>query len=126
MYLRAGDASRAARILDLDAIGRGRRFGDRWSVAHGLALASWASRELGRAEQAVAFATESLELRRAEGDRYGEAECLALLAAATPATGDDVTAVELLHESRAIRVAIGDRAGVADCDAALVSLATHV
>ena len=125
VYLRAGDASSAARILDLDAISRGRRFGDRWSVAHGLALASWASRELGRTEQAVAFATESLELRRAEGDRYGEAECLALLAAAARATGDEVAAVERLHESRTIRVVIGDRGGVAECDAELASLTAH-
>ena len=123
--LRAGDADRAAAILELDAISGVRRFGDRWSVAHGLALASWASRVAGRTEQAVAFATESLELRRAEGDRYGEAESLALLAAAARATGGEVAAAELLQQSCTIRVAIGDTAELAECDTELAALVAH-
>src|SRR4029453_12262418 len=61
-FLRLGDAARAAEILEINGL---RRFGDRWGVAHGLALASWASRLLGLNEQAVAFGTESLALRRA-------------------------------------------------------------
>jgi tetratricopeptide (TPR) repeat protein len=115
-FLRLGDAARAAEILEINGL---RRFGDRWGVAHGLALASWASRLLGRNEQAVALGKESLALRRAEEDRYGEAESLALLAAAASASGDGATSVTLLQQSRAIRLAIGDRAGVAECDAAL-------
>jgi predicted ATPase/DNA-binding SARP family transcriptional activator len=119
VFLRAGDAARAAAILDIDSIAGVRRFGDRYSVAHGLASASWASRLLGDLPRAVSFAEESLELRRAEGDRYGEAECLALLAAAARAAGDEPHATELLQSSRAIRLAIGDAAGVAECDAEL-------
>ena len=123
VLLRSGEAERAAEILAIDSISGVRRFGDRWSVAHGLALASWASRLLGRVERAVTFAQESLELRRAEGDRYGEAESLALLASATRARGDDATATELLHLSRGIRAEIGDAAGLAECDDELAHLA---
>jgi tetratricopeptide (TPR) repeat protein len=122
-FLQLGDAARAAEILEIDSVNGFRRFGDRWGAAHRLALASWASRLLGRNEQAVAFAKESLALRRAEEDRYGEAESLALLAAAASATGDEATSFALLQQSRDIRHAIGDRAGVADCDAALTRLA---
>jgi len=119
-FLRLGDAARAAEILEINGF---RRFGDRWGVAHGLALASWASRLLGHNEQAVAFGEESLALRRAEEDRYGEAESLALLAAAASANGDEATSFTLLQQSRGIRQAIGDRAGVAECDAELARLA---
>lgn len=119
-YLRLGDAARAAEILEINGF---RRFGDRWGVAHGLALASWASRLLGRNEQAVVFGEESLALRRAEEDRYGEAESLALLAAAASANGDEATSFTLLQQSRRIRQAIGDRAGVAECDAELARIA---
>jgi tetratricopeptide (TPR) repeat protein len=119
-FLRLGDAARAAEILEINGL---RRFGDRWGVAQGLALASWASRLLGLNEQAVALGTESLALRRAEGDRYGEAESLALLAAAARASGDEATSFTLLQQSRSIRDAIGDRAGVAECDAALARIA---
>ena len=85
-FLRLGRAARAAEILEINGL---RRFGDRWGVAHGLALARvGASRLLGVNEQAVAFGTESLALRRAEEDRYGEAESLALLAAAASANGN--------------------------------------
>jgi len=119
-FLRLGDAARAAEILEINGF---RRFGDRWGVAHGLALASWASRLLGRNEQSVAFGNESLQLRRAEEDRYGEAESLALLAAAASANGDEATSFTLLRQSRAIRQAIGDRAGVAECDAELARIA---
>jgi non-specific serine/threonine protein kinase len=122
-YIRKGDPATAATMLQIDSMAGVRRFGDRWSVAHGLAVASWASRLLGRFDRAVAFATESLELRRAEGDRYGEAECLALLAAAARATGDETTALGLLRESRDIRSAIGDAGGLAECDAELAQLA---
>ncbi|MEO8563082.1 MAG: protein kinase [bacterium] len=122
VYLREGNAAAAAEILEIDSISGVRRFGDRWSVAHGLALASWASRLLGRIDQAVAFATESLELRRAEADRYGEAESLALLAAAARARADDGVAADLLRRSRSIRNAIGDAAGLAEADAALVGM----
>src|SRR4029078_12117644 len=66
-FLRLGRAARAMEILEIDGL---RRFGDRWGVAHGLALASWASRLLALNEQAVALGNESLALRRAEGDRY--------------------------------------------------------
>ncbi|HEY6825598.1 MAG TPA: tetratricopeptide repeat protein, partial [Gemmatimonadaceae bacterium] len=119
-FLRLGDAARAAEILEINGF---RRFGDRWGVAHGLALASWASRLLGHTEQAVEFGKESLALRRAEEDRYGEAESLALLAAAASAQGDEVTSFTLLQQSRGIRQAIGDRAGVAECDAELAQIA---
>jgi tetratricopeptide (TPR) repeat protein len=119
-FLRLGDAARAAEILEINGL---RRFGDRWGVAHGLALASWASRLLGLNEQAVAFGKESLALRRAEGDRYGEADSLALLAAAASANGDEATSFTLLQQSRGIRQAIGDRAGVAECDAELARFA---
>jgi predicted ATPase/DNA-binding SARP family transcriptional activator len=119
-FLRLGRAARAAEILEINGL---RRFGDRWGVAHGLALASWASRLLGLNEQAVALGNESLALRRAEGDRYGEAESLALLAAAASASGDEATAFTLLQQSRGIRQAIGDRAGVAECDAELARMA---
>jgi predicted ATPase len=120
--LRQGDAPAAAEILELDAISGIRRFGDRWSVAHGLALASWTSRLLGRNDQAVAFAEESLELRRAERDRYGEAECLALLAAAARVNGDGACAEDLVRRSREIRATIGDAAGLAECDLELSHL----
>src|SRR5919109_827642 len=73
-YLRLGDATRAAEILEINSVNGFRRFGDRWGVAHRLALASWASRLLGLNEQAEALGRESLVLRRAEEDRYGEAE----------------------------------------------------
>ena len=119
-FLRLGDAARAAEILEINGL---RRFGDRWGVAHGLALASWASRLLGLNEQAQSLGRESLELRRAEGDRYGEAESLALLAAVARATGDEATSFTLLQQSRGIRLAIGDRAGVAECDAELARIA---
>jgi hypothetical protein len=122
-YIRKGDPATAATILQIDSMTGVRRFGDRWSVAHGLAVASWASHRLGRFDRAVAFATESLELRRAEGDRYGEAECLALLAAAARATGDETTALRFLRESRDIRSAIGDAGGLAECEAELAQLA---
>jgi hypothetical protein len=122
-HLRDGNAARAAEILEIDSISGVRRFGDRWSVAHGLAVASWASRLLGRTDHAIALAEESLELRRAEGDRHGEAECLVLLAAAARVNGHDATAVELLQQSREIRAAIGDAAGVAECDAELSHIA---
>jgi predicted ATPase/DNA-binding SARP family transcriptional activator len=121
-YLRQGDAARAAAILEIDSMKGVRRFGDRWSVAHGLALASWASRLLDRIDGAAALANESLALRRAEGDRYGEAESLALLAAAERAGGRETTAVALLQESRGIRAAIGDVAGVAECDTDLATM----
>ena len=91
-------------------------------VAHGLALASWASRLLGLTEQAVALGKESLALHRAEGDRYGEAGSLALLAAAASASGDEPTSFTLLQQSRGIRLAIGDHAGVAECDAELARI----
>jgi tetratricopeptide (TPR) repeat protein len=119
-FLRLGDAASAAEILEINGL---RRFGDRWGVAHGLALASWASRLLGLNEQAVAFGKESLALRRAEGDRYGEAESLAMLAAAASANGDETTSFALLQQSRGIRQAIGDRAGLAECDAELARIA---
>jgi predicted ATPase/DNA-binding SARP family transcriptional activator len=119
VHLRQGDAARAAEILEIDSISGVRRFGDRWSVAHGLALASWASRLLGRLDQARAFAEESLALRRAEADHYGEAECLALLAAVARANGKDAHATDLVMQSREIRARIGDVAGLAECDAAL-------
>ena len=122
-FLRLGDAARAAEILEINSINGLRRFGDRWGVAHGLALASWASRLLGLNEQAVALGKESLALRRAEEDRYGEAESLALLAAAASANGDEATSFTLLQQSRGIRQAIGDRAGVAECDAELARIA---
>jgi predicted ATPase/DNA-binding SARP family transcriptional activator len=122
-FLRLGDAARAAEILEIDSVNGFRRFGDRWGVAHRLALASWASRLLGLNEQAVAFGEESLALRRAEEDRYGEAESLALLAAAASANGDEATSFKLLQQSRGIRQVIGDRAGVAECDAALARIA---
>ena len=124
VLLRSGDAARAASILEIDSIAGVRRFGDRWSVAHGLARASWASRLLGDLARAASFAEESLALRRAEGDRYGEAECLALLAATARASGDERRAAELLRSSRAIRAAIGDAAGVAECDAELAHAGT--
>jgi predicted ATPase/DNA-binding SARP family transcriptional activator len=119
-FLRLGRAARAAEILEINGL---RRFGDRWGVAHGLALASWASRLLGLNEQAESLGKESLALRRAEGDRYGEAESLALLAAAASARGDEATWFTLLQQSRGIRQAIGDRAGVAECDAELARIA---
>jgi predicted ATPase/DNA-binding SARP family transcriptional activator len=122
-FLQLGDAARAAEILEINSINGFRRFGDRWGVAHRLALASWASRLLGLNEQAVAFGKESLALRRAEEDRYGEAESLALLAAAASANGDEVTSFTLLQQSRGIRQAIGDRVGVAECDAELARIA---
>ena len=122
-FLQLADAARAAEILEINSINGFRRFGDRWGVAHRLALASWASRLLGLSEQAVAFGKESLVLRRAEEDRYGEAESLALLAAAASANGDEATSFTLLHQSRGIRQAIGDRAGVAECDAELARIA---
>jgi non-specific serine/threonine protein kinase len=122
-FLQLGDAARAAEILEINSINGFRRFGDRWGVAHRLALASWASRLLGLNEQAVAFGKESLALRRAEEDRYGEAESLALLAAAASANGDEATSFTLLQQSRGIRQAIGDRAGVAECDAELARIA---
>jgi predicted ATPase len=121
-FLQVGDAARAAEILEINSVNGFRRFGDRWGVAHRLALASWASRLLGLNDQAVAFGTESLELRRAEEDRYGEAESLALLAAAARAKGDEATTLTLLHQSRGIRETIGDRAGVAECDAELARI----
>lgn len=124
LHLRGGDAEGAAAILAIDTMPGVRRFGDRWSVAHGLAVASWASRLLGRLEQAAALAAESLDLRRAEGDRYGEADSLAHLAAARRAMGDEGAAIELLQRSRTIRETIGDRAGLAECDAALSRAAT--
>jgi predicted ATPase/DNA-binding SARP family transcriptional activator/tRNA A-37 threonylcarbamoyl transferase component Bud32 len=119
VFLREGNAARAAEIMELDSISGLRRFGDRWGVAHGLAVASWATRLLGDNVRAIAFAEESLEIRRAVGDLYGEAESLALLAASARATGDDRGAVELVQASRAIRAAIGDAAGLAECDAEL-------
>ena len=122
-FLQSGDAARAAEILEINSPNGFRRFGDRWGVAHRLALASWTSRLLGLNEQAVAFGDESLALRRVEGDRYGEAESLALLAAAANANGDEATSFALLHQSRGIRQAIGDRAGVAECDAELSRIA---
>jgi predicted ATPase/DNA-binding SARP family transcriptional activator len=122
-FLQLGDAARAAEILEINSVNGFRRFGDRWGVAHRLALASWASRLLGFNEQAVAFGNESLALRRAEEDRYGEAESLVLLAAAASATGDEATSLTLLQQSRGIRQAIGDRAGVAECDAELARIA---
>jgi len=122
-FLQLGDAARAAEILEINSVNGFRRFGDRWGVAHRLALASWASRLLGLNEQAVAFGKESLALRRAEEDRYGEAESLALLAAAAGANGDETTSFTLLQQSRGIRQAIGDRAGVAECDAELARIA---
>jgi tetratricopeptide (TPR) repeat protein len=121
VFLRQGNAVRAAEILEIDSISGVRRFGDRWSVAHLLALASWASRLLGRVDAAIAFAQESLELRRAEGDRYGEAECLALLAA-TQVNRDNARALDLIQESRGIRASIGDAAGLAECDTELSRL----
>jgi predicted ATPase/DNA-binding SARP family transcriptional activator len=121
-FLQLGDAARAAEILEINSINGFLRFGDRWGVAHRLALASWASRLLGVNEQAVAFGQESLTLRRAEEDRYGEAESLALLAAAASANGDEATSFTLLQQSRGIRQAIGDRAGVAECDAELARI----
>jgi len=121
--LQLGDAARAAEILEINSTNGFRRFGDRWGVAHRLALASWASRLLGLNEQSVAFGKESLALRRAEGDRYGEAESLALLAAAAGANGDETASFTLFQQSRGIRQAIGDRAGVAECDAALARFA---
>ena len=120
--LRQGDARRAAQILAFDSISIARRFGDRWSAAHGLALASWTARLLGRLDQATAFAEESLTFRRAEGDRHGEAECLALLAAVARESGDPARATTLMRESRSIRAAIGDLAGLADCDGELSRL----
>jgi tetratricopeptide (TPR) repeat protein len=120
VFLRQGEAARAAELLEIDSISGVRRFGDRWSVAHLLALASWASRLLGRVDEAIAFAEESLDLRRAEGDRYGEAECLALLAAAHDR--DRAHAVDLVRRSRAIRARIGDDAGLAECDAELARM----
>jgi tetratricopeptide (TPR) repeat protein len=122
-FLRLGDAARAGEILEINGF---RRFGDRWGVAHGLALASWASRLLGHNDQAMMFGEESLALRRAEEDRYGEAESLALLAAAASAKGDEASAFTLLQQSRAIRQAIGDRAGVSECDAELARIAAPV
>ncbi|HYV97070.1 MAG TPA: tetratricopeptide repeat protein, partial [Gemmatimonadaceae bacterium] len=122
-FLQLGDAARAAEILEINSVNGFRRFGDRWGVAHRLALASWASRLLGLNDQAVAFGEESLALRRAEEDRYGEAESLALLAAAASANADDATSRTLLEQSRAIRQAIGDRAGVGECDAELARIA---
>jgi predicted ATPase/DNA-binding SARP family transcriptional activator len=122
-YLQLGDGARAAEILEINSINGFRRFGDRWGVAHRLALASWASRLLGLNEQAVAYGTESLALRRDEEDRYGEAESLALLAAAASANGDEATSFTLLQQSRGIRQAIGDRAGVAECDDELARIA---
>lgn len=122
VYLRQGDATTAAAVLEIDSISGVRRFGDRWSVAHGLALASWTSRLLGRVEQATAFAQESLELRLAEADRYGEAECLALLAAVAGMSAERDRATELLRRSREIRSTIGDVAGVAECNAELSRL----
>src|SRR4029079_15880130 len=101
--LQLGDAARAAEVLEINSTNGFRRFGDRWGVAHRLALASWATRLLGLNEQAVAFGNESLALRGAEEDRYGEAESLALLAAAARASGDEATAATLLQQSRAIR-----------------------
>jgi non-specific serine/threonine protein kinase len=123
VHLRQGDAERSAAILEIDSISGVRRFGDRWSVAHGLALASWTSRLLGRLDQSDAFAEESLELRRAEQDRYGEAECLALLAATAGMRGDRARAAALIHRSHDIRSSIGDLAGVAECQAELSRLA---
>ncbi len=122
-FLQLGDAARAAEILEINSVNGFRRFGDRWGVAHRLALASWASRLLGLSDQAVAFGRESLALRRAEEDRYGEAESLALLAAVASADGDEATSLTLLEQSRGIRQAIGDRAGVAECDAELARIA---
>ena len=123
VHLRQGDAAGSAAILEIDSISGVRRFGDRWSVAHGLALASWTSRLLGRLDQSDAFAQESLELRRAEEDRYGEAECLALLASTAGMRGDRGRATDLLQRSRSIRSSIGDLAGVAECQAELSRLA---
>ena len=124
IHLREGDAERSAAILEIDSISGVRRFGDRWSVAHGLALASWTSRLLGRLDQSDAFAEESLALRRAEQDRYGEAECLALLASTAGLRGDRARATDLMQRSRTIRSSIGDRAGIAECQAELSRLAT--
>jgi hypothetical protein len=124
VHLRQGDPERSAAILEIDSISGVRRFGDRWSVAHGLALASWTSRALGRLDQSDAFAEESLELRRAEEDRYGEAECLALLASTAGMRGNRARAVALMEQSRDIRSSIGDLAGVAECQAELSRLAT--
>jgi hypothetical protein len=121
-HLREGDAEGSAAILAIDSISGVRRFGDRWSVAHGLALASWTSRLLGRLDQSDAFAAESLALRRAEQDRYGEAECLALLASTADLRGDRARAAELMQLSRDIRSSIGDLAGIAECQAELSRL----
>ena len=121
VVLRMGDAARAAILLDVESMKGGRRFGDRWSVARGLALASLALRLRGDCARAASFARESLELRRAEGDRHGEAESLWLLAAVARELGNDAEAHALILESRDIRSAIGDKAGVAICDAELAS-----
>ncbi|MDB4899675.1 MAG: hypothetical protein JWN53_1483, partial [Gemmatimonadetes bacterium] len=116
-----GDTARAAGVLDRESLPLLRRVGDRWGLAHALALRSWAARASGDLELASATAMESLELRRAERDRYGVAECLALLAEVARAQAREGDATALLQESRAMREEIGDRRGVAECDALLAA-----
>ena len=119
MDLGAGLPERAASVLDGECIPQLERFGDRWSLAHALALRSNAARLLGQREAARTLATRSLELRRAEGDRYGIAECLQYLAEIAREEGKESEAVALLRESRDIRAEIGDAPGVRRCDALL-------
>ena len=123
VHLREQSPERAAETLDHEALPLLRRVGDRWGLAHALALRSWAARLIGDLELATAMAMESLELRRAEGDRYGIAECLALLAEVARAQGRESDAASLLQESRTMRAAIGDRRGLAECDALLIATA---
>ena len=119
VHLREQSTALAARMLDRESLPVLRRLGDRWSLAHALALRSWSARLEGDPGLAMATATESLTLRRAEGDRHGIAECLALLADIARLEGRDDDARSLLRESRALREAIGDRRGVAECDVLL-------
>ena len=119
VHLREQSVPLAARMLDCESLPVLRRVGDRWSLAHALALRSWSARLEGDLAVATATATESLALRRAEGDRHGIAECLALLADIARLDGRDDDARSLLQESRGLREAIGDCRGVAECDALL-------
>ena len=122
VLLRGGATELAAENLDRESLPSLRRIGDRWSLAHALALRSWAACASGDVALAAVTATESLALRRADGDLHGIAASLALLAEVAILEHRTSDALPLLQESRAMRSAIGDRRGVAECDELLATL----
>lgn len=120
-----GEGERALSLLCEESLPLFREIGDRWGLAHALAILTDVHRERGELESARAACRESLEMRLEMGDRSGIATCEAKLGDLALLERDDERARSHFQRSLDLRSALPDRAGIGDCLEGLATVAAR-